>query len=138
MAEPQNLDDLVPNIERLVDSYVRRHTRCNVCSLHVSRERLETLLTKILDVLQRSTIANVDPSDTMERFWKHYRKTAEEVDSEFMDKYGKNIDISMILVMHSLCSVNSSTDTPSDWSRFSRLCHNNQHDEYKHQPRSQS
>ena len=56
------------------------------------------LLQGILTVLQKSTIANHDISDPLQRFWKTYRVTAEEFDNEFLAKYGGDLDASMIFV----------------------------------------
>ena len=56
-------------------------------------------LLSILDVLRKSTIANLDIVDPVQKFWKHYKTTADEFDNELLDKYGKDLDSAMTLVI---------------------------------------
>lgn len=56
------------------------------------------VLQKILDILQKSTIANRDVTDPLQRFWNAYRATAEEFDTELLEKYSGDINMCMIFV----------------------------------------
>ena len=59
---------------------------------------MHDVVRKILDMLQRSTIANREISDPRQRFWTIYRTAAEEFDNEFLKKYDGDMDTSMIFV----------------------------------------
>ena len=68
-------------------------------SLHFSRNTLLSKIDKLLDILQRSTIANPEITDPIQRFWRDYKRTADEVDNELLEKYSKDLESAMILVM---------------------------------------
>ena len=53
---------------------------------------------KILETLQRSTIATRELSTSRQRFWAVYRSTAEEFDGEFLRRYRDDLDNSIIFV----------------------------------------
>ena len=64
----------------------------------VSLPDVYDVMQKILDILQRSTIAHREIADPRQRFWTIYRTAAEEFDNEFLKKYDGDMDTSMIFV----------------------------------------
>ena len=78
-------------------------TECHTSSFRIFREMVDILL-GILDVLRKSSIANLDVIDPIQRFWKHYKATADEFDDELLDRLRQDIDMSMIFVILS-CSL---------------------------------
>lgn len=56
------------------------------------------ILQRLFDLLQNSTIANLEIADPRQRFWKRYRAVAEAFDNEFLVRYRDDMDVSMIFV----------------------------------------
>lgn len=57
-----------------------------------------TVMQQILVTLQKSTIATPAATDGKTRFWYTYRREAEEVDNEWVNRYNRSLDASVIFV----------------------------------------
>lgn len=55
-------------------------------------------MTQVLHVLQDSTIASKRDKDNRSRFWRVYKRVAEEYDGEFLERYTSDMDIVLVFV----------------------------------------
>lgn len=55
-------------------------------------------MTQVLHVLQDSTIASKSDKDNRSRFWRMYKRVAEEHDSEFLERYISDMDSVLVFV----------------------------------------
>lgn len=62
------------------------------CKLNISQCSLLQKQSEILEVLKRAELEKAD-KDVRSQFWETYEVVAEEVDSEFLERYNGDIDI---------------------------------------------
>ncbi|KAG1798896.1 uncharacterized protein HD556DRAFT_1266491, partial [Suillus plorans] len=57
---------------------------------------LANVMKEVLEVLKDSTIASKNGKDERSRFWRVYKRVAEEHDSEFLERYTSDLNILLI------------------------------------------
>jgi hypothetical protein len=71
---------------------------------------------KVLEVLQDSTIVSKSGKDNRSRFWRLYEQVAEEHDSDFLERYSKDMDSILLFVgLPCLYLTRFQTDIRSVW-----------------------